>query len=65
MRRSRRSRSADPRVHDAPKPAVYGAALRFLYDVTLDRPAVTARIPRRRVPERQPSSTRRQNAVRR
>ncbi|MGH7645494.1 MAG: tyrosine-type recombinase/integrase [Gemmatimonadales bacterium] len=33
---------------------VYAAALRFLYDVTLDRPAVAARIPRRRVPERLP-----------
>ena len=34
---------------------VYAAALRFLYDVTLDRPAVAARIPRRRVPERLPT----------
>ena len=33
---------------------VYAAALRFLYDTTLDRPAVAARIPRRRVPERLP-----------
>src|SRR5437899_9942369 len=34
---------------------VYAAALRFLYDTTLDRPAVAARIPRRRVPERLPT----------
>src|SRR5207247_3541773 len=33
----------------------HAAALRFLYDVTLDRPAVAARIPRRRVPERLPT----------
>src|SRR5213592_650319 len=33
----------------------YAAALRFLYDTTLDRPAVAARIPRRRVPERLPT----------
>jgi pimeloyl-ACP methyl ester carboxylesterase len=29
---------------------VYAAALEFLYDVTLERPAVSARIPRMRVP---------------
>ena len=34
---------------------VSAAALRFLYAVTLDRPAVAARIPRRRVPERLPT----------
>ena len=34
---------------------VYAAALRFLYDITLDRPPVAARIPRRRVPERLPT----------
>ena len=34
---------------------VYAAALRFLYDTTLDRPAVAARIPRRRIPERLPT----------
>jgi integrase len=34
---------------------VYAAALRFLSDVTLDRPAVAARMPRRRVPERLPT----------
>jgi site-specific recombinase XerD len=34
---------------------VYGAALRLLYDSTLDRPAVMRRIPYpRRVPERLP-----------
>jgi len=54
-RPARRGARSDTRRAPSSTRGVYAAALRFLYDITLDRPAVAARIPRRRVPERLPT----------